>query len=74
MSKNFKRNNPHSGFSNVGFLSGIRKEITNRFEKAEIAGMGILLFIFLMFPLAIFLAGVAAFFGFRYWKKNKKRR
>lgn len=74
MSKNFRKNNPRGRTGKVGFLDGVKKELSTRFEKAEIAALGMLLFVFFLFPLAIFLAGVVAFFGFRYWKQSQKRR
>lgn len=48
-----------------------KKELLSRFEKAEIAAIAILVFIFFAFPLAIFLSGLAAYGILRYWQHGK---
>lgn len=49
----------------------VKKDLKNRFHKAEIAVVGILLFVLVFFPLAIFLAGAVSYLGFKFWQHKK---
>lgn len=53
------------------FTRPVKKDLIWRFEKAEMAVLGILAFVFFFFPLAIFLSGLAAYLGFKYWKRSR---
>lgn len=60
-----------SSFNLKGVTRPVKKNLLWRFEKAEMAGLGILLFVFFFFPLAIFLSALAGFGAFKYWKHTR---
>lgn len=59
---------------NKPVLKRAKLDIIQRFEKAEVVIIGILLFTLLFLPLALVLSGVAAFAVYKIWKERKNTR
>ena len=53
------------------YTNRAKKDLKIRFRKAEYAALGILLFIFFFFPIAIFVSGLVAYGAYKYWQHRR---